>query len=152
MFATLDVVGVEQRVAGLAVDHRGELPPEVGGVADAAVVALALPYRHQVCGVARQHQTSLAERAGDTRVMGVHAMTDHVDPVGVRNPLREHASDERGIVGEFIGLVVVNQELEAADAVRDGDRHVRPLGVGSDFAVRMAERIIRDVDHQPARR
>ena len=152
MLAPFDVVGVQQRVAGLAGDDGGELPPEVGGVADATVVALALPHRHQMCGIACQHQAPLAERARDARMMGVYAMPDHVDPIGMRNPLCEHASDEGGIVGEFVGLVVVNQELEAPDTVGDGDRHVRPLGVGSDLTVRVAQRIVGDVDHEPAGR
>ena len=85
-------------------------------------------------------------------MMRVHPVADHVDAVGMRNPLREHASDERRVVGEFVGLVGVDQELEAPDPVRDGDRHVRSLGIRADLAVRMAQWIIRDVDHQPPRR
>jgi hypothetical protein len=79
----LDVVGVEQRVAGLIGHDRGQLPAQIRGVADPAVVALALPHRHQVCGVARQHQTTLPERPGDPRMVGVDPMPNHVDTLGM---------------------------------------------------------------------
>ena len=97
VLAPLDVVGVQQRVAGLSVDHRGQLPAEVGRVADAAVVALALPHRHQVRGVAGQQHAALAERAGDAGVVGVHPVPDDVDPVRVRHEARQQLRDERGI-------------------------------------------------------
>ena len=62
---------------------------------------------------------------------------------------REHAPDERRVVGLLVGLVAVDHELESADAVRDRDRHVRSRGIRPDFAVRMPEWIIRAVDDQP---
>ena len=126
VLAPFDVVGVQQRVLGLAGHHRRQLPAEVGGVADAAVVALALPHRHQVGGVTGDHQAPLPERARDARVVGVDPVPDDVDALRVRNHLGEHASDERRAVGLFVGLVAVDHELEPPNAVRDRDRHVGP--------------------------
>ena len=71
---------------------------------------------------------------------------------GMRDQLREHAPDERRILGLFVGLVAVNHELEAPNSVSDGDRDVRPRGIRPDLAVGMAERIIGAVDDEPARR
>ena len=152
VLASLGVVGVEQSVAGLPGDHRGQLPAEIGRVADAAVVALPLPHRHEVSGVAGEEHPALAERARDPGVVGVHAMPDHVDAVGVRHERRQHAGDELRLLDLLIGLVGVNHELEPANSVRDRDRRVRPGGIGADLAVGVPQRIGRDVDDQPARR
>ena len=84
--------------------------------------------------------------------MGVDPVPDHVDAVGMRHQLRQHACDEGRILGLFVGLVGVNHELEAANSVGDRDRRIRADGVGADLAVRMAQRIIGDVDDQPAGR
>ena len=57
-----------------------------------------------------------------------------------------------GSLGLLVGLVGVDHELEAPDPVRDRDRRVRPLGIGADLAVGVAQRIVGEVDDQPARR
>ena len=85
-------------------------------------------------------------------MMGVHPMPDHVDALGIGNQLRQHASDERRIVGQFIALVGTDQELETPNAVGDRDRDIRTPRIRADLAVRMAQWIIRDVDDEPARR
>ena len=152
MLATFDVVGVEQRVLGVAVDHGGQLPAQIRRVADSAVVALPLPHRHQVRGVAGQQQAAAAECAGDPRVMGVDPVPDHVDAVGMRHERGQHPGEEGRIFGLLVGLVGVNHELEPANSVRDRDRGVGACRVGADFAVGVAERIVGDVDDQPAGR
>ena len=146
------VVGVQQLVVGATAHHRRELPAQVGRIPDAAVVALTLPHRHQVRGVSGEQQPAAAERAGDPRVMGVDPPPDHVDPVGMRHHPGQHPRQERRILRLLVGLVGVNHELESANSVRDRDRGVRTFRVGTDLAVRVAERIVGDVDHQPPRR
>src|SRR5690606_15747395 len=54
--------------------------------------------------------------------------------------------------GQLVGFLVVDHELEAADAVRDGDRDIRAARVGGDLDVRVAERVGGQVDDQPAGR
>ena len=57
-----------------------------------------------------------------------------------------------GLLDLLVGLVGVNHELEAANSVGDGDRGVRPRRIGAHLAVGMAERIVGEVDDEPARR
>ena len=59
----LGLVGVEQRGVGASVQHRGELPGEVHGVADAGVHPLAADGAVDVRGVAEQEGAALAERS-----------------------------------------------------------------------------------------
>jgi hypothetical protein len=48
MVVPFGVIGIEQRGRGLALNHHGEFPAEIGGIANAAVEPLPLPHRHQV--------------------------------------------------------------------------------------------------------
>ena len=152
MLAALHVVGVEQRILGVSGHHRGKLPTQIRRVPDTAVVALSLPHRHQVGGVACEQEPTAAKRPGDPRMMGVNPVPDHVDSVGMRDEVGEHAREKGRILCLLVGLVGVNHELEAANSVRDRDRGVGALRVGADLAVGMSERIVGDVDDQPARR
>ena len=84
MIAPFLLVAVEQRLASFAPHHQRQLPPQVKGVAHAAVIALPLPDRHDVRGVARQQHAIDAKAFGDARVMGVDALADRLDVVRVR--------------------------------------------------------------------
>ena len=70
----------------------------------------------------------------------------------MRHHRRQHPGEEGRIFGLLIGLVGVNHELEPANSVRDRDRGIGACRVGADFTVGMAERIVGDVDDQPAGR
>ena len=97
MRTTFGGVRVEQCVAREPFDHHRQLPAEVARVANAAVVALALPDRHEVRGVAGKQHAVRAKRAGDARVVGVDAMPNHVDPVRVRHRTVSAPGDEAGL-------------------------------------------------------
>ncbi|MCY1222980.1 hypothetical protein D9M72_350890 [compost metagenome] len=149
MGAALGGVGVEQRIAGLALDHHRQLPAQVAGVADAAVVALALPHRHDVRGIARQQHAAGAEVARQACVVGVDALADVVDLVRIGDDLadqRRHVLRARQV---FLGLAGHDHELEAADAVRQRGRHIGPLGVAVHVDVRRADRVVAHVYHDP---
>ena len=61
----LRLVGVEQRVAGPAAQHPGELPAEVVAVADRGVHPGRAARREAVRGVADQERAALAEAVGE---------------------------------------------------------------------------------------
>src|SRR5690606_27646240 len=58
------VVAVEQSFAGLALQHHGELPREIGGVLHAGVASEAAGRRHDVRRVAGEKYAALAKGGG----------------------------------------------------------------------------------------
>lgn len=85
MGAAFLLVAVEQPGAGLALDHHRELPGQVARVAHAAVVALTLPHRHDVRGIAGRRMRP-TQRAAE-RALWVGRGVEHRQhrpPVGQR--------------------------------------------------------------------
>jgi hypothetical protein len=111
----LGLVGVEQRLGRGARAPRGELPPQVGRVADAGAQALAEERRRLVRGVAGEQQAAAAPAGGDHRVEGVDRAA--LEPrVGGRHPAREQRPDVLG-PADGLGIVAGHQhDLPAAPA------------------------------------
>ncbi len=103
-------------------------------------------------GITGEQKPTSAKRPGNPRMVGVDPMANHLDAVGMRDECSKHAREESRILGLLVGLVGVNHELEATNPVCDRDRGIGALRIGTDLAVGMAERIVGDVDDQPARR
>ena len=85
---------------------------------------LALPYRHQMAAspaTSRRPAERSAIRGGGCRPPA------DVERGRVRDQLPS-IGDKRGILGLLVGFVGVDHELEAADAVRDRDRHIGRRG------------------------
>ena len=91
MRPALGGVCVEQARETLPLEHHRKLPAKVVGVANAAVVALTLPYGHDVRRVARQQHAIHAERFRQPRVVRVDPLADVIDPVR----MRDHLANQR---------------------------------------------------------
>ena len=92
--AALGVVGVQQRLGGLARQHRGELPAEVDRVAHAGVEPVPAPRWVLVRGVAGQEQPSGAVGGGEQRTCLPRVGAEHLDvDLGP-----DHAAHQRGRV------------------------------------------------------
>ena len=84
MIAPLLLVAVQQRLSGFAVHHQRQFPGQVKSIAHTAVVTLSLPDRHDVRRVARQQHAIDAKAFGDACVMGIDALANQFDVIGVR--------------------------------------------------------------------
>ena len=87
MVAAFLFVAVKQAAAGLSLDDHGQLPGEIAGIAHAAVVALALPDRHDVRGIACQQDSSDPKLRRQSCVVRIHALADVVDLVWICDDL-----------------------------------------------------------------
>ena len=149
MGAAFLLVAVEQPGAGLALDHHRQLPRQIARVAHAAVVALTLPHRHDVRRVTGQQNAAHAKACGQTGVVGVDALADVVDLVGIGHHLAHELGQVLGLRQFFLGLAGHHHELETANAVGQGGRDIRALGVAMHVDVRRAERVVAHVHHNP---
>ena len=118
VIAPLLLVAVEQRFASFAVHHQRQLPRQVKGVAHAAVIALPLPDRHDVRGVARQQHAIDAKAFGDTRVMGVDALADRFDVVRVRQHLAQQLAHVVRLAELGLGFAGHHHKFKAPYPVR----------------------------------
>ena len=147
--AALLFVAVEQVVGGQALDHQRQLPRQVQGIAHAAVVTLALPYRHDVRGVTGQQHPTLAEPTGQTRVMGIDAAADQLDAVRVRQYLAQQPAQVLRLAQLGLGFAGHHHELETTHAMGQGGGHVRTHGVAAQINMGRGQRVVGDVDHDP---
>ena len=122
----LRLVGVEQRVAGPAAQHPGQLPAEVVGVADRGVHPGRAARREAVRGVADQERAALAEAVGERdAVVGGREVLDarlEVRDAG-GDPDLAHQVCGRQVV-EALVLGVPGPRVEPAVAVADRERGV----------------------------
>ena len=84
MIATFLLIGIEQRIAGFPLDNQRQFPCEVKGVAHTTVIALPLPHRHDVRGIARQQYAINTETLRQSRVVGVDTLANQFNIVRIR--------------------------------------------------------------------
>ena len=149
MITAFHFIGIQQLFAGLTLYHQRHFPGQVEGIPHTAVVTLALPYRHDVGRIARQHNPALAELAGQACVVGVHAATDQVYVVGVRDHFFQQLAHVFRLVQLLFGFTRHHHEFETADAVGQRGRNVRALGVSTQVDVRRGQRVVGDIHHNP---
>ena len=133
----LGLVGVEDRGAGLALEHGRELPREIHGVTDAGVHPLAAHRTVDVGGVAEQEGSAVAEARR-------HAMVDTVrrEPVhlGARklHPIHRSALDviERDrVIGLLASVHEAHQAQVARTLQREDEEEVGVLDVDVQLVV-----------------
>ncbi len=133
----LGLVGIEDRRAGLALEHGRELPREIHGVTDAGVHPLAAHRTVDVGGVAEEEGSAVAEARR-------HAMVDTVrrEPVhpGVRelHPIHRSALDvvERDrVIGLLASVHEAHQAQVSGTLQREDQEEIRVLDVDVQLIV-----------------
>ena len=135
----LRLVGVEQTRGGACVEHGGELPRQVHGVADASVHPLAADRAVDVGGVSQQERAPLPE---SRRHPVVHVIgREPVHPVDRELQMPDHAIADfvESQVAVFIGRPLDHGSNEAhptRSLQRKDSQEVGPAEIDMDFPVR----------------
>ena len=134
----------------LAIQHHGQLPGQVGHVAQAGVHALAEERRLQMGRIADEECTPFLESIGHARVVQVDAgALDGGQRDALLVVLAEQAHDVFVLQRLFLAILRQQHELEAPVAIGQIDHHVRTLGIAVDARERFVQRIVLHVDDQP---
>ena len=147
----LDLVRVEQLVAGTPGEDEVELPGEVGGVAQSGAHPLAGERRHLVGGVAGEERPSGAPARGVPGLERVHRVALQPGVARMHVPRREQLP-RSGLVVELVErLVGEPHELPAAATGAARHRGGRPRRIADLHVDRIehAGLVEDDVDDQP---
>ena len=146
--APLRFVGLEEPRSDPPSHHLGELPRQVGGVAHAAVHALAGEGRHQVGRVPGQPDPAPPPVVRHAGMEVIDRLAD--EPALRRRRVCGQKPGEPGLVQQ-IGVLLAGQQLEFVSSrpsrPRQGD--ARPARVAEDDGFRRRRRRVLEVDDQP---
>ena len=128
--APFRLVGVQQPVVGVAPHDEGELPGQVGRVADAGAHALSDERRGQVGRVAEQEQPPVAPAVGDGTPEGVGGLPQEGQLVHIHpGQPRPDQLEDLGVVEVLGSLAGAQPELPPVAAGHDRHEGGGPVGV-----------------------
>src|SRR5688572_26107800 len=123
MLASLSLVAIEDFGRGLATHDHAEFPGKVGGIANAAVVTLALPYRHEMCRITRDQRAAFPEGASEACVVRVYAASQNICTFRVWQCARQQLPYALDGAELFFGFIAHHHELKPSHAVGQRDGH-----------------------------